>query len=255
VRAPQFKAIVEKAASAQKPDEKTAASFGAIAMRKQNCGPPMKWREDKFGPGVAADGDKVTHAAGAGQGCALLDVNCSGAGYNAASVLLECSAISSCFIGVVGSNFVHSKLDEPFDTCALAAAVRHDGEVFRKGQNLGPIIKLSELQSGGFVSLELDMQDQELTITVLNKDKGLISSVSVDNVPVEVCVAVSFGKATTAEPQSVRVVGSSSEKVPKKFVKKTGGADLWDDGNAQKLGHEQGSKGGHTAADVAAMMG
>mmetsp|Transcript_22197 Transcript_22197/g.54653 ORF Transcript_22197/g.54653 Transcript_22197/m.54653 type:complete len:90 (-) Transcript_22197:307-576(-) len=50
-------------------------------------------------------------------------------------------------------------------------------------------------------------------------------------------------------------VGSSSEKVPKKFVKKTGGADLWDDGNAQKLGHEQGSKGGHTAADVAAMMG
>eukprot|EP00966_Prymnesium_polylepis_P033693 783048-Prymnesium_polylepis.1 len=49
-------------------------------------------------------------------------------------------------------------------------------------------------------------QDQELTITVLNKDKGLISSVSVDNVPVEVCVAVSFGKATTAEPQSVRVV-------------------------------------------------
>ena len=78
--APQFKAIVEKAASAQKPDEKTTASFGAIAMRKQNCGPPMKWRADKAGPGVTADGDKVTHAAGAGQGCGLLDVPCSGAG-------------------------------------------------------------------------------------------------------------------------------------------------------------------------------
>lgn len=245
----EFKTILEKTMASDK-----AGGFGALAMRKKNSGPPMKWKADKQGPGVTVDSDTNSAACGAlaadKYSCALLDVLVSGAGLNAASVLLECSAIGEgSFVGVVGSNFMRSTLDEGFDKSQLAVAVKSSGDIYRKGVNLAPVMKLSKLASGCFLSIDVDAQDLEATFTVLDKQKNVVSSVTIDNLPVEVCAAVCFGPCEGG--QSLRVIGSSSERTEKKRVK-TFGADVWEDGNTQSLGTD--AKKGHSAAEVAATM-
>jgi len=243
----EFKTILEKTSNSAG----TSKGFGALALRKKNAGPPMKWRMDKTGPGVTVNGAVASCAAGGkGYSAQLLDVLCSAAGYDAASALIECTTISKgSFIGIVGSNFQPTAWDTAFDTSKHAAAVGTDGEVFRKCQKLSPLIRLSTVSSGCSLSLSVNMQDQELTITVLDKEQQIVSAVTVEHLPVEVCFAVCF--APSEEAQSVRVLGSSSEKTGKKTTK-TFGKDTWDDDNIQVLSSF--SKGAGAEAEVAATM-
>jgi len=227
--------------------------FSAIALRKKNNGPPMKWRTDKKGPGISVEGDSVTRPANAeGFGVQLLDLACASGGYDCASVLIECPAVSSnTFIGVVGSNFQGTPWNESFESSKLAVSVRADGHVFRKGVDLAPLIKLSPLHDGCFVTLQLHMHDQEMVISVLDASQHQKSSVTVDALPVEVCVAISLGAGDAA--QRVKVVGSSSEKAEKTRVKKFG-ADTWDEENVQTLSVDGAGTTGSSVVETAAMM-
>lgn len=91
--------------------------------------------------------------------------------------------------------------------------------------------KTCPIVTGDKVQVELDMLAQSLTMTVVDKHKRTKSTVSVENLPPEVCVAVCFGAAPGEH--AVRVVGSSSEKTGKDAAKTQ--KDLWDDDNPQDL--------------------
>ena len=39
----------------------TGTGFGALALRKKNTGPPMKWSTKKAGPGLVVEGDTVSY--------------------------------------------------------------------------------------------------------------------------------------------------------------------------------------------------
>ncbi len=78
--------------------------FAALISRKQNSGPPMKWRGDKFGKGVSVDGPVAKRNSSSGWAGQLLDQWLSSAGYDAASVLLEFLNVAGgdgCYVGVV----------------------------------------------------------------------------------------------------------------------------------------------------------
>lgn len=244
----EFKTILKKTAESAG----TSKGFGALALRKKNAGPPMKWRSDKKGPGVELEGDVASRAAGSkGFGAQLTDLLCSAAGYDAASALIECTSIApGSFVGIVGSNFQPTAWDTALDASKHAVAVKSDGEVYCKCLKLSPLIKLTPLTSGCSLSLSVNMQDQELTITVLDQKQNIASSVTVENLPVEICFVVCF--APSAEAQSVKIVGSSSEKTGKKTTKKFG-KDVWDDDNVQGLEGQRVS-GSAAMAEVAATM-
>jgi len=248
----EFKNIFDKAMAA----ETAGKGFGALAVRKNNAGPSMKWRADKMGPGISIEGDVVSRAASQkGHGVQLLDVFCHSAGYDAASALFEVSSLASgSFIGVVGSNFQRGEWDEAFDETKHAAAVNKEGIVFCKGQNLAPMLKLSALEDKCFVQLNLNMQEQELTMYVLDKEQHVVSNVTVQNLPVEVCGAVSFGPSDKV--QSVKLIGSSTEKSGKKISGASTGKDVWDDSNVQKNQERGGRRSSiiEEAAVAATMM-
>ena len=60
----QFVDIMKKTMAASS----SGVGFGALALRKKNTGPPMKWREDKQGPGVTIEGEKKETAKCAADG-------------------------------------------------------------------------------------------------------------------------------------------------------------------------------------------
>lgn len=71
--------------------------FASLISRKQNSGPPMKWRGDKAGPGCTVTHEgMVVSKTGGGWGAQLLDQWLSSASFDAASILLECAGRHSC---------------------------------------------------------------------------------------------------------------------------------------------------------------
>lgn len=196
------------------------SGLSTLANRKKN-GPPMKWRVDKCGPKMVVDGDSCSRdpqpATEKEQwGVQLLDVLCSSASLDTASVLFECSGVTgSCFIGVVSSNFQGSRWNESLDLSSHAVVVRADGTTFRKGVNLGAGNGAAKLISvkGCYVQIDLFMHEQRALLQVLGPDHKLRASLHVDELPVEVAVAVAFGPSE--EKQYITLVGSSTEKTPK----------------------------------------
>jgi hypothetical protein len=85
----EFVQVIETAA-AQGVAAKGGMSFSALISRRANSGPPMCWRGDKAGPGIAVDAAKTTATReGEGWGVQLLDCWMSGSGFDIASCLLE----------------------------------------------------------------------------------------------------------------------------------------------------------------------
>jgi len=226
----EFTAIVKSSVANGKAD-----GFGGLALRKKNSGPPMKWREDRFGPGMEVKGDICRRAAGKSKwGVQLIDAVCSSATWDMSSILFEVKTISDmCYIGLVNSNYNKSQWDDSLNMSSHAVAVRTaDGAVFRKGSNLGNVCKLCQVKAGQFVHLEFDMLDQSLKMQILSSDSAIVRQVSVTDIPAEVCVAIAFGEAE--EEQAIRIVGSSTQKTGRKKAV-TIGADTWDDSNVQSI--------------------
>jgi len=203
----------------KKMHEGVSSGFGALANRKKNNGPQMQWRTDKKGPGMVISGsDCSREAPQAGEeawGVQLLDVRCSSAGLDTASALFECSDLEACYLGVVSSNFQGSGWNESLDMSSHAVVVRGDGTVFRKGINLATAngaTRLSPLK-GCFLQIDLKMHEQRAVMKVLGPDNKLRASVHVEDLPVEVAVAVAFGPSEGK--QSVTLVGSSTERTKK----------------------------------------
>lgn len=245
----EFKAMVAKAAEGGQ-----SGVLASLAIRKQSGGPSMKWREDRKGPGIEIEGDLVKRAGGqVGWGVQLADVFCNSAKWDAASALLEVVALEgAAYVGVVSSNFQKSKWDDPLDVSQHAVAVRcNDGSIFRKGRNLELNAKMCKIETGHFVRIECDMQDQVMTMQVLDKDSKELAKVSVDDLPVELCIAVALGSSPSE--QSIRLRGSSTEKTGKKKTNKSFGHDTWDDENVQTL-QVGGGGGRNSMAEVAATM-
>jgi len=208
-------------------------------LAKLNGGRSMKWREDRKGPGIEVDGDIVKRPGNqTGWGVQLADLFFNSANLvNSASVLLHIVSMEGeAFVGVVSSNYQSLNWEDSFDANNQhAVAVRFsDGNVFREGRNLELNAKLCRIEEGHFVRIDCDMQDQVMTMQVLDKNAKQMAEVSVDELPVEVCVAVAFGPSSKSE-QCIKLVGSSTAKNPGK-VRKSYGHDTWDEENNQTLG-------------------
>ena len=240
----EFKALVENHVkkSVEDPDSPGSA-FAAILLRRSVTGPPMQWRADKLGPGLSRDVDDpavVFRKAGGGQpeildglaggdwGVQLLDTWLSTSQYGIASVLLEVESSSAGFmVGVVGSNYNPTEWSTPLDQEKRAAGVRAlDGHVFVKGVHK-PTAKLCRMPMSKRarkcrISIEINMVQLEMRITCVPEgadgagasdgDAGAEGpSVLMEEIPVEVAVAVALGPSD--KEQRVRVIGSSCERV------------------------------------------
>mmetsp|Transcript_15913 Transcript_15913/g.43172 ORF Transcript_15913/g.43172 Transcript_15913/m.43172 type:complete len:184 (-) Transcript_15913:417-968(-) len=82
------------------------------------------------------------------------------------------------------------------------------------------------VKSGARLNVVIDMQIRELTIELLDTKGTIASSITVEGIPGEVAVAVSFGPGRHA----VRLVGNETEKPAMKLLGKLR-KDLWDDEN------------------------
>jgi len=200
----------------KKMQDSAASGFGALANRKKQNGPQLQWRTDKKGPGMIVSGSTCSREAPKeaeeAWGVQLVDVRCSSAGLDTASALFECSDLESCYIGLVSSNFQGSGWNESLDMSSHAVVARADGTIFRKGIKLATAngaARLSPLK-GCFLQIDLKMHEQRAVMKVLGPDNKLRASVHVEDLPVEVAVAVAFGPSEGK--QSVTLVGSSTEK-------------------------------------------
>ena len=246
----EFKKVVEShIVRASDDPESPGGKFAALIQRKACSGPPMHWREDKLGPNLARVAEDVpgrTFRRDAGGrnmqpleistggyatgkwGVQLLDAWLSEAGYAFASVLIEIESESGAFmVGVVGSNYNPGDWAQPLDTSKTAVAVRAvDGKVFVKGKNQ-PHAQMCKMPMKGAtkcrISLAIDMCKLEMRIKCVDPDAPVTgadvaadeesegASVLVEGLPVEVAVAVALGPSKTV--QTVRVLGSSSERL------------------------------------------
>ena len=283
----EFSKVVSNAVKRIAEDpESRGKSFAGLIMRKAKTGPAMHWRTDKHGPNLSlstidgsmaspllrrdADGGKAEvnqngHAAGH-WGVQLLDMRLSTAQYGLASVLLEVESSSASFmVGVVGSNYNPSDWSMPLDRDKHAAGVRAlDGHVFVKGSHKQHATMCRMPRKGATrcrISLDINMELLEMRITCLNSDavtgstadEASMANILVEGLPVEVIVAVALGPSE--ETQTVRVVGSSCERLPRKSRK---AKDTYDDGMPTAdtaLSSPQGSPGGGSSVDEVAVAG
>lgn len=230
----EFKKLIEDTVGRSAADpESPSSTFARVIERKANSGPPMKWRTDKLGPGLSRiDEDPAVIRRGGGGGAPevknglatgkwgvqLLDTWLSTSQYGQASVLLECDSPSAGFmIGVVGSNYNPTDWAKPLDQEKHAVVVRaSDGHVFVKGVR-NQCATMCRLPPSGSTScrigLDIDMQKLEMRIRCIPIAGGVAvksASILVENLPVEVAVAVAFGPSDAE--QTIRVVGSSCER-------------------------------------------
>ena len=215
--------------------ESPGAAFAALIQRKATTGPPIEWRADKLAPSiftVANNPSAIRRGEGGGKvevkdGLAtgnwsvqLLNRWLSTAQYSRASVLLEIESSSGSFmVGVVGSNYNPSDWTRPFDREKHSAGVRAaDGHVFVKGVQR-PHSTMCRMPKAGSarcrIGIDVDMEKLEMRLTYrtdVNSDseEAAYASVLVEDIPVEVAVAVALGPSDTE--QTVLVIGSSCER-------------------------------------------
>lgn len=229
----EFSKLVERA---QTTDE--ATGMASVIQRKANTLGQLKFRSDRCGLGIELeDGcDAVSRKAADGWGVQLLDPWLSKLSRDKASVIVDFSRLAGpCFIGVVSKNYEHGSWDTSFDKEPHAVGVETStGKTYVKGVEQ-PYSRLCEVKSGHRVQLELDMHNQQMELRVIGRDGDLLSSAQLDNIPVEVAVAVALGPSTgaAAEAHKIQLVGSSTEKTSGRARRTS--KDLWDDDNIQVL--------------------
>lgn len=231
--------------SANDPDSPGGA-FAKMVIRKAHTGPPMEWRADKLGPGMknlennpagirkmaTGDAPKIEDGFATGKwGVQLLSTWLSTTQYSKASVLLVVDSTSSAFmVGVVGSNYNPTSWATPLDKDKHTAGVRaQDGHAFVKGKHR-PHCTLCPMPNSGAtrsrIGLDIDMAKREMRITFRPEkgndeqskqgrigdaeDDNVGRSIVVDDLPVEVAVAIAFGPSES--DQTVFLVGSSCER-------------------------------------------
>lgn len=233
----EFMAVIARAR------DSAPSGFASTIARKRNSGPPMKWRQDKKGPGVevTADGRTIGRRHDGRWGVQLLDTWLNGTKYDSASVLLEFGSVAGeGFVGVVGANYNPGEWDGPLSKSIHASAARVDtGDFYTKGRH-DAMAKCAPIASGCRVAIEIDVLERSMTLQVVRPSAGgaeaeakILSSVRVDELPAELAVAVAFGPGE-GPPWSARIVGSSSETTGRDKNKKTH-AGLHDAENKQSL--------------------
>ena len=237
----EFLVIVSKAKKGQ-------GSLASLISRKANAGPPINWREDKFGPGVSVIAEKKSgkepskwiKKGGGGWGVQLLDKWFAGGKVDEASVILQFHKLpGDVFIGVVGSNYNPGDWTDPFNQSMHAVGARSsDGAMFYKGRP-APMSKICQVVQGDQVQIEVSMAEPTAYFSVITPGAGgkdetvKADSVTVEHLHPEVTIAVAFGPAPDGQSFEVELVGSSSEKTGStgnKTIK-----DLWDSDNKQGL--------------------
>ena len=84
------------------------------------------------------------------------------------------------------------------------------------------------------------MTEKEMKFNLLDDDGNILQEVKLDDIKVEVGVAVCFHPVNGDAATSVRIVGGSAEKVEKR--NRRASKDMWDDDNAAGVNDVQ--KGG-----------
>uniref|UniRef100_A0A6T7ZIV2 Uncharacterized protein n=1 Tax=Prymnesium polylepis TaxID=72548 RepID=A0A6T7ZIV2_9EUKA len=186
---------------------------------------PMVWCSGKLGAAVTLSGDQrvCSRSSTSGWGVQLAsewltkDIH---------TVALACEQLDGdAFIGVVGRNFYPSDWDVPLSQTKHAVAMDvKTGRFTHKGANTSFVLR--PVKSGARLNVVIDMQIRELTIELLDTKGTIASSITVEGIPGEVAVAVSFGPGRHA----VRLVGNETEKPAMKLLGKLR-KDLWDDEN------------------------
>jgi len=190
----------------------------------------LLWTTEKIGPGVNVSGDGTTASRSASGGGVQLTNEWMTGGrdphvYTIAVVLED--VLPETTIGIVGRNFWPSEWAEPLTKSNHAVVLEcGTGRFSVKGKSTSFLLK--PLTRGAKLNLTLDMQVQELTVDLLGTSPGqIVSSVTVENIPAEVTLAVGFG---AGGPQCIRVVGCTMEKPEMKLLGKLK-KDLWDEDN------------------------
>jgi len=187
--------------------------------------PGMLWRTDKLGSGihVSSDGSSVSRDAPAGWATQLAD---EWLFKDVTTVILEWGECSGeAFVGVVGRNFNPSPWDVSLNQSTQAVVLDvSTGRFTYKGAKTSFVAR--KLTSGARLQLIIDMQTREMTTELLGERGEVISSLSVEGLPGEVALAVSFGPGK----QAVRLAESATEK-PELELKGKMSKDLWDDEN------------------------
>ena len=233
-------------------------SFAGIIDRMKNSGPPMVWRSDKLGKGLSIDANSITGTAGKDEyGVALMTFLPKDGGekpdgawlsikqWTEATCLLEVEKMGGdAFIGIAGSNFKARTEDGQWDIplgksadqpgmAPWVAVQLMTGDVYKKGK-VDPGIKLGSpgkgAKEGDRIAFEINMHLQTLSITCLRLQTSADDDaapdwkeemkIELDNLPPELCVAVSLGNNAdaAAKPTTLRVVGSWCQKTAKAVV-------------------------------------
>mmetsp|Transcript_27479 Transcript_27479/g.69945 ORF Transcript_27479/g.69945 Transcript_27479/m.69945 type:complete len:261 (-) Transcript_27479:377-1159(-) len=191
---------------------------------------PLAWTSEKVGPQVNVSGDGTIasrSASGHGAQCASVWFPASRDPHIFTIALALDEVLPSTMIGIVGRNYWPSDWVEPLSKVTHAIALEcGTGRFSVKGKATSFVLK--PLASGSRLNLIVDMQTQELTVELLGEKPGTVaSSCTIENIPAEVTLAVGF---SAGGPQSVRLVGCSSEKPEMKLLGKLR-KDLWDEDN------------------------
>jgi hypothetical protein len=198
--------------------------FAALVNRKANSGPAIKWRTDKKGPGVTLDEDDGRKFTKSGDTWAVqltdmyLRASKDESNFDAGDILLQCTKIGGeCCIGLVAKNFEAGDWDENMSQSAHAIAahfvIDKPGEVYRKKQHLGNVARMSKLNTGNVVQVEVLMKSAEVRMTILDKleDGKVLSTISIDQLPATgVALAVGCGKGDF----EFTILGTSCERTP-----------------------------------------
>ena len=222
----------------------------------------MLWHADKLGGGITVDHERrvASRVAGSdgGWACQILDRWLS---KETTTIALCCETLGlGAEIGLVGRNYypgswdaplsesrhavvidaktghVHRKGKETMLTLPDAAVAANVAESFRRrlrggiegGQRRGR--SAAVVPSGALLQLVVDMRHRELTVQLMareapGEEPTIVSSVTIEELPAEVAVAVSFGPGEHA----VRVLGSSTEEPDGRAT--SNHVALWDECN------------------------
>lgn len=223
---------------------------------------------------MSADGKTVSRAHDGKWGAQLLDTWMSAAGYDEAAVILEFDECAGeGFVGIVGCNFNPGDWDEPLNRSMHAVAARTDSGNMSYKMRPMSLAKCAPVQPGCRVSFEVDMVACSMTMQVLGarprrplppvgprprrpaharpphpqvlekkaegaEEAKILSSVIIEDLPVEIAVVVCFGPCKGGSFKA-SVVGSSCEKTGRDRNKKTA-PGLHDAENTQTLEDEAG---------------
>jgi hypothetical protein len=190
----------------------------------------LLWRSDRAGQGIAIDGSKrgVARCSEQGWGVQLAEHWVT---KDVVRVTLALEEVSGeCEVGVVGRNFNPSNWSAPLHDNSHAVVLNaKSGRIIHKGRETSFVLR-NGLCSGCVISVSADLGARSLTIERLAADGTAEATVSCDNIPAELAIAVAFG------PGSHRaVILEGLEHKPEKPAQTRSTKELWDEDSVQKL--------------------